>query len=211
MQQSDTACVPEPEERWNHNIHYQRLVLDALPEGACSALDVGCGEGLLCRQLRARVPVVVGLDTDGPSIALGRRQDPNNEIDYRCADFFSAPLPPASFDLVASIATLHQVDAEAALVRMADLLRPGGRLVIIGLARSRLPVDLPRELAAVLVDRACRVTRPVWEHLSPIVWPPPHTYAEVRRLAGRVLPGARFHRHLLWRYSVTWSKPIDAR
>ncbi len=33
--------------RWNHNIHYYRLILDAVPTGARSALDVGCGNGLL--------------------------------------------------------------------------------------------------------------------------------------------------------------------
>ena len=27
------------------------------------------------------------------------------------------------------------------------------------------------------------------------------------RPAARVLPGARFGRHLLWRYSLIWTKP----
>ena len=33
------------------------------------------------------------------------------------------------------------------------------------------------------------------------------TLAEVRRVCGRVLPGASVRRHLLWRYSVVWRKP----
>jgi hypothetical protein len=33
------------------------------------------------------------------------------------------------------------------------------------------------------------------------------TYRDVRRLAGRMLPGARYRRHLYWRYSLIWTKP----
>ncbi len=33
------------------------------------------------------------------------------------------------------------------------------------------------------------------------------TWAEVRATARRLLPGARYRRHLLWRYSLVWRKP----
>ena len=33
------------------------------------------------------------------------------------------------------------------------------------------------------------------------------TWAEVRAIAGRLLPGVRYRRHLLFRYSLLWSKP----
>ncbi|KQR16417.1 class I SAM-dependent methyltransferase [Cellulomonas sp. Leaf334] len=38
--------------RWNHNTHYHPLTL-RLAGSASSALDVGCGEGLLTRKLRS--------------------------------------------------------------------------------------------------------------------------------------------------------------
>ena len=57
----------EPE-RWNHNIHYHPLVLAAVPDHAERALDVGCGEGMLARELRRRVPHVVAIDRDEQSI-----------------------------------------------------------------------------------------------------------------------------------------------
>jgi hypothetical protein len=33
------------------------------------------------------------------------------------------------------------------------------------------------------------------------------TWAEVRAIAHRLLPSVRYHRHLLFRYSLLWSKP----
>jgi hypothetical protein len=92
-----------------------------------------------------------------------------------------------------------------ALERMRSLLRPGGRLAVIGLARSR-PRDLPFDLAGLLVDRYLKWSRKEWEDSAPRVWPPPLTYGQTRRVAESVLPGATYRRRLLWRYSLVWSK-----
>jgi hypothetical protein len=40
---------------------------------------------------------------------------------------------------------------------------------------------------------------------APIVWPPPERYSTMRRLANELLPGVRWRRHLLWRYSLVWT------
>ena len=55
--------------------------------------------------------------------------------------------------------------------------------------------------------RRRRQGQEVWESTAPIVWPPPHTYPQLQRLARDVLPGARFRRRLLWRYSLVWERP----
>ena len=34
-----------------------------------------------------------------------------------------------------------------------------------------------------------------------------HTYAGVHALARQALPGVRYQRYLLWRYSLIWTKP----
>ena len=193
--------------RWNHNIQYHPVVLAAVPPGCRRALDVGCGEGQLPRELRRRVDEVVGLDPDGPGVALARAQA-GPGLSYVVGDVLTHPFEPASFDLVSSVATLHHLDATAGLRRMAELLRPGGVLVVVGCARSELPRDLPWEVAAVVAHRLHRMTKDVWEHPSPTAWPPPETYSGMRRLAADVLPGARYRRHLLWRYSLTWTKPV---
>lgn len=195
-------------ERWNHNIHLQRVVLDAVPAGARRALDVGCGEGMLVRDLRERVPEVVGLDLHEPSLALGRSLA-GDGVGYVRGDVLAHPFEPASFDVVASVAALHHMDAAAGLRAMRDLVRPGGVLVVVGLARSRLPRDLLWELAGSVSTRWLKLSpsRTYWEHSAPVVWPPPETYDAMRRVAEDLLPGVRYRRHALWRYSLTWTKP----
>jgi SAM-dependent methyltransferase len=153
---------------------------------------------------------VVGLDPDAAGVELARAQAAPN-LAYVVGDVLTYPFERESFDLVTSVASLHHMDATAGLQRMAELLRPGGMLVVIGCARSRLPVDLPWELAAVVGHRFHRVTKSVWEHPAPKVWPPPETYTGMRRLASDLLPGVRYRRHLLWRYSLTWRKPDQGR
>ncbi|MGH8931586.1 MAG: class I SAM-dependent methyltransferase, partial [Egibacteraceae bacterium] len=190
---------------WNHNIHYHAVVLGTVPDGTGQALDIGCGEGMLARELRRLVPNVVAIDLDQASIDLAEAHD--GDIDYVLGDFLTHPFKPASFDVIVSVAALHHMDATTALGRMRDLLRPGGVLTVVGLARSEYLADLPADLAGAVAHRFHALTKSHWEHPSPTVWPPPETYAGMRRLAAQVLPGARFRRHLLWRYSLTWLKP----
>ncbi|HET6762863.1 MAG TPA: class I SAM-dependent methyltransferase [Longimicrobiaceae bacterium] len=193
--------------RWNHNIHHHRVVLGAVPGDARRALDVGCGEGMLARQLRERVPEVAGIDRDDASIRLARRA--GGGVALVLGDVMDAPFRVASFDLVASVATLHHVDAAEGLRRMAMLVRPGGTLVVVGLARPSGPRDLAVEALGLIVSRVLKHTRNHWEHSAPIVWPPPETYASMRRITRAVLPGAVFRRRLLLRYTIVWRRPAE--
>lgn len=102
------------------------------------------------------------------------------------------------------------MDAATALARMKLLLAPGGALVIIGVARPQ-PAGLPLHVAATLAHRGYRLTRGYWQHPYPVAWPPPHTYRQIRVLAQQTLPGVRYRQHLLWRYSLIWTKPAPAR
>ncbi|MFT4030088.1 MAG: class I SAM-dependent methyltransferase [Protaetiibacter sp.] len=200
-----------PDARWNHNIHYHRVILDAVGEGARSALDIGCGDGLLLCELAARMPRAVGIDTDAPSLCRARRELAAAGVGAELVhgDVMTHPFAPGSFDVVASIATLHHLDAEAGLRRMRELVAPGGLLGIVGLAAEASPADAARGLAAAVANRPYqRLTRrTLWEHGAPTVWPPPVDYGTMRRLVGELLPGAQFRTHLFWRYSVLWRRP----
>jgi ubiquinone/menaquinone biosynthesis C-methylase UbiE len=155
--------------RWNHNIHYHVVLLSAVPERCERALDIGCGEGTLARALRRSIGQVWAIDVDEDSIKSARRQDSQSEIEYLVGDFLTFPFAPASLDVVVCVAALHHMDAEAALRRMVELLRPAGTLAILGLARSRYPADLPRDLAATIVNRAYRLAKDRWESPAPTV------------------------------------------
>jgi SAM-dependent methyltransferase len=197
------------QERWNHNIHYGRPLLGLAPIRARDALDVGCGEGWLVRELRRRVPHVVGIDPDGCSIGAARAEDDQDGTEYLLGDFFTWPFEPASFDMVTAVASLHHLDEEAALPRMAELLRPGGVLGVVGLARTRSLSDLVFDIFGGGVSRVYKRRKGYWETPAPQVWPPPHSYGQLRGLSELALPGRDFRRRVMFRYVMTWRKPED--
>ena len=75
--------------RWNHNIHYGRQLLELVPAGADDALDVGCGEGWLVRELRHRVTHAVGIDPDAASVAAANASTETDGIEYIRGDFLT--------------------------------------------------------------------------------------------------------------------------
>jgi SAM-dependent methyltransferase len=201
-----------PPERWTHNGHYHQVILDAIPAGCATALDVGCGTGALTRRLSAAGLRVTGLDRDEPCIRVARAHPGAAGLGYLVGDIGRAPLQPGSFDLVTSVAMLHHMDAALALKRMSGLLRPGGVLAIVGLARDRTPADFGWAVPASAGTQLHRLAdasrhRLPPPHQPPLVWPPPLSFGQMRRLAERLLPGVRYRRHLYWRYSLIWAKP----
>ena len=189
--------------RWNSNLHAFDVLLADVPSDFRSGLDVGCGEGETARRLRQRIPQVTGIDRDAASIQAARGYD--DDLDYVCADFMTEPIS-GPFDVVTSVAMLHHVDHELALQRMADLVRPGGMLLVVGLATSRAPQDFLRDAWDSVVLRRHSITKGVWETPAPIVWPPPLTYAEARAATQRTLPGAHARRVPYFRFGVTWRR-----
>jgi ubiquinone/menaquinone biosynthesis C-methylase UbiE len=190
---------------WNHNVHYQPVILNAVPPGCRTALDVGCGDGLLAARLAERCAEVTGIDRNLPMITRARAKHPSG-ITFIEADFLAYPLETASFDFVCANTSLHHMDFTAALTTMARLLRPGGQLAVIGLAADKSITDLLAAAPAVPVDLFYRAIHHRGESGAPIM-DPDHSWREVRAAAAETLPGVRYRRHLLWRYSLLWTKP----
>ena len=191
---------------WNHNTHFHTLAL-ALVTPQTTALDVGCGEGLLTREIAgAGARHVVGLDLDPDMVATAReRADGTEGLEYRVGDVLTS-LTGERFDLVTSFATLHHLDLGAGLRRLAELTAPGGRLVVVGLARASGAADLALAAATTVVDPIVKARRGYWEHPAPVA-EPRETYADVESVAARALPGCRFRRRLYYRYSLEWRAP----
>ncbi len=194
--------------RWNLNLHYHHVVLDAIGGHHRSALDVGCGDGMLSFDLANRGLDVVGIDVHEPSIERARAATERSEsTQFVCADLFEHPFEPESFDVVASIAMLHHVDATQGLRRLRSLVRPGGALVVVGFALPSDPIDLALIVAGLVRTSIERARGRYWEHGAPTCWPPPLSMRALRSLIARELPGARVRRRLGHRYSIVWTAP----
>lgn len=175
------------------------------PDGARSALDVGCGNGLLTAELHTRVPDVTGVDS-GAGVLDGPRQL-SDTITWARGDVMTYEFD-RQFDVAASIATLHHLpDLDEALHRLAELTAPGGVLAVIGIARASRPKDTLIHAVGALQHQWMARRHRYWEHTAPTVWPPPHDYATVLRTAKRVLPAAQWKQLPLFRYALTWRKP----
>ncbi len=197
-----------PNPYWNTNVARHPDILRAVPEGCGDALDVGCGDGLLARKLTGRAERVTGVDSSPEMIARARGHAAGHpDLTFVEGDFLTADLPAGGYDFVCSVSTIHHMDFEAALTRMRDLLRPGGRLVVVGLARSATPAERAATVAAAPVVRITKVLRRATGPGGMPTADPRMSYGQVRSAARRLLPGVRYHRHVLCRYSLTWEKP----
>jgi SAM-dependent methyltransferase len=101
-----------------------------------SCLDVGCGGGDVTRELARRVAPggrAVGIDRDATTLAIAREEAegaPGVAVEYREGDVLTTELAP-EYDIVyARFLLTHLADPQAATVRIAAGLRPGGVLIV---------------------------------------------------------------------------------
>jgi ubiquinone/menaquinone biosynthesis C-methylase UbiE len=110
----------------------QEVIERARPIGPSDRiLDVGCGTGIVARQLRTRlgggVPIA-GVDASADMIAMARSLAP--ELQWLQADAMQLPFDDSSFELVVSQQMLQFVaDPLAALREIRRVLVRGGKLV----------------------------------------------------------------------------------
>jgi SAM-dependent methyltransferase len=183
---------------WNHNDHYARWILRHLPPHARNALDVGCGTGTLLAALAGRLPHVEGIDRD-PAMAA--------RSGARRADLFDLP-PEPGYDVVTAVAVLHHLPLEPALTRLRSLLRPGGRLLVVGCYRQATAADRATDLVAVPANLAIgllatRRAASASAAMSAPTAPARETLREIRAAA----PTAVVRRRLFWRYTLMEDVP----
>jgi 2-polyprenyl-3-methyl-5-hydroxy-6-metoxy-1,4-benzoquinol methylase len=125
----------------------QRLALAPWLRGrrGMRVLDVGCGVGRWSRLMASRGAIVTGVDLSPTMIAEAKRRARERHVLHRC--WFevqdTAVLDAGKgFDLVLGVTVLqHILDPRAlrsAVRRMADHLRPGGRMVLLEAAPARI-------------------------------------------------------------------------
>jgi hypothetical protein len=77
---------------------------------------------------------------------------------------------------------------------------------VIGLAADKSIADRLADAPGVPAALFYRTIYRKGESGAPIM-DPDMSWGEVRAAATRLLPGVRYRRHLLWRYSLLWRKP----
>src|SRR5262245_13653618 len=120
----EIARLAEPGESGRDR--YDDFLLSLVPAGAARVLDVGCGLGRLTWSIARAGRHVVGLGLSPTMIERARNARTSAGVEFQCLDFMAFDAGGRSFDCVVSAATLHHLDSDNALERMAALLAPGG-------------------------------------------------------------------------------------
>lgn len=200
----------------DHNNLYMEFLLRHVPLHFADALEIGCGTGTFSRRLAERAERVLALDLSPNMIRIAEeRSGKHPNIDFQCADATTWDFPAEQFDCIASITTLHHLPMEPMLLKMKAALKAGGTLLILDLFQGEgarvalvntlaIPVSVSLRFLKTGHLRPPREVRKVWdEHGLTDSYP---TVSQVRNLCGRILPGAKVSQHLLWRYSIVWTK-----
>jgi arsenite methyltransferase len=117
-------------------VRRRRIVREALAAASGERiLDVGCGPGFYCAELREEVGPsgsVVGVDSSPAMLELAaRRCAGHDNVELHEADAVSLPVDDERFDAAVCVQVLEYVaDPTAGLAEINRALRPGGRVVV---------------------------------------------------------------------------------
>lgn len=122
----------------------------ALPLTGLSVLDVGCGGGLIAEPLKRLGADVTAIDAAEKNIAVAQLHATKSglEIDYQHESAETLAARGAAFDCVLALEVVeHVADLPGFLSTCADLVKPGGTIVLATLNRT-LPAFLLGIVAA---------------------------------------------------------------
>ena len=172
---SNFLSAPDPQpgslEQWRrleelHEMAHYAVIAGYLkrliPGG--NVLDVGCGQGILARDIEPFVGRYLGIDRDEPSIGAARQIGLGNaEFEIADAQHFS---PSGMFDAIVFNESLYYLkDPLAILRRYSRTLMPDGVLIVSTVASRRaLPLIQALRTACELIDETI-----VLNHLG-VVW-----------------------------------------
>ena len=116
---------------------FGHLLLRILPPLVVA--DLGSGEGLLSELLARRCKKVIAVDNSEKIVAFGATKAKKNHLknlEFRLGDLENPPIEPESVDLVIlSQALHHAVEPGKAIAAAGSILKPGGQVMILDLAK----------------------------------------------------------------------------
>ena len=141
----DAAHFDSKARQWDENpvfrergLKIAEAIREAVPlHRQMSALDYGCGTGLLSFPLKDELGAILLADSSGGMLEVVREKIAAQEVTNMTTlqlDLLADPPPARRFDLIATAMTLHHVpDTDPILRVFHDLLNPGGYLCIADL------------------------------------------------------------------------------
>jgi ArsR family transcriptional regulator len=116
---------------------FGHLLLRILPP--LTVADLGSGEGLLSELLARRCKRVIAVDNSEKIVAFGAAKAKANHLknlEFRLGDLQDPPVEKNSVDLVILSQALHHAQDPAKALRSAfSLLKPGGQIMVLDLAK----------------------------------------------------------------------------
>jgi len=120
---------------------FGHLLLRILPP--LTVADLGSGEGLLSELLARRCQKVIAVDNSEKIVAFGAAKAKKNNLknlEFRLGDLQNPPIEPESVDLAILSQALHHAEEPAKAIASAyKMLKPGGQVMILDLAKHRFP------------------------------------------------------------------------
>lgn len=181
---------------------YPAALLDRIAVQGARVLDVGCGTGIVARQLRATGREVLGVEPDARMADVARRLGTEVEV----AAFEAWDPGGREFDAVVAGQAWHWVDPAAGAVKAARVLPYGGRL-----AAFWNVFQLPPEVADAFAAVYQRVLPDAPFDLRALTHQPLEGYRALFTKAVEGMRGAgAFSEPEQWRYEWEWSCTRDA-
>jgi ubiquinone/menaquinone biosynthesis C-methylase UbiE len=161
----DMAAALEERAQALDQLQVNEALVDALdPVAGEQILEVGCGSGVLCRQVAPTVAPggkITGVDISPEFLRIAQRYaastDLSNFIQWGAGQAQVLPFNDASFDGVfAARLLLHVSDPQPVLNELARVVRPGGRVVVMDWDFDTVAVDhSDRELTRRVMHWRC--------------------------------------------------------
>jgi len=108
--------------------------------------DIGAGTGYFARRFAMHASKVYAVDIDQKLLAIASSNAPAN-LETILAAPDDPRLPPRSADLIFFCDVVHHLgDRPAYYRKLANVLKPGGRIVVVDFYKKPLPVGPPESM-----------------------------------------------------------------
>ncbi|MEL7199699.1 MAG: bifunctional 2-polyprenyl-6-hydroxyphenol methylase/3-demethylubiquinol 3-O-methyltransferase UbiG [Pseudomonadota bacterium] len=113
------------------DMHWDGKGLEAKPLTGMTALDIGCGAGLVCEPLARLGASMTGVDAAADNVAAASAHAEGSGLDIRYMAGEVASLDIGTFNLVTSLEVIeHVADKQQFLRDVKERLAPGGLLIM---------------------------------------------------------------------------------